>query len=399
MTAPSTATQEEMRRHNLSGLLTLLHVNGPTSRAELTARTGLNRSTVKALARELAEFGLAHESSPVASGGAGRPSIVVEPATDGVYVLAIDIGAEHLVAARVGLGGRVLDRCESGAARTGYGVEETLTHVKTLVTALRRMAPSTARCVGIGVSVCGLVSRASGVVRFAPNLGWVDVPLGDLLTARLCVGPSTPAPVGRAVAVGNDGDLGAMAEYLRGAGAGTDNLVYLSGEVGIGGGIILGGRALVGAGGYAGEFGHMSINPRGRMCRCGRRGCWETEVGEEAVLRETGSAPGTSLAELVVAYTAGEPAVRKGLRKVGFWLGAGVADLVNIFNPDVVIFGGATRQLFEVTEPVVRAAVDTALSAPNEHVRLALPGLGADSTLLGAAELAFAPLLHNPLAA
>jgi len=380
-----------MRRHNLSGLLTLLHVHGPASRAELTARTGLNRSTVKALAAELADLGLARESSPVASGGAGRPSIVVEPATDGVYVIAIDIGVEHLVAARIGLGGTVLDRRSTGTSRTGYGVEETLRHVKALVTTLRRAAPRTARCVGLGVSVCGLVSAARGVVRFAPNLGWVDVPLGELLTATL--------RGGHAVAVGNDGDLGAMAEYLRGAGAGTKNLVYLSGEVGLGGGIILGGRALVGAGGYAGEFGHMSINPRGRLCRCGRRGCWETEIGEDAVLRETGKEPGTTMAEVLAAHASGEPAVRKGLRTVGYWLGTGVVDLVNIFNPDVVIFGGATRQLFEVTEPLVRAALGTALAAPNEHVRLELAGLGVDSPLLGAAELAFAPLLHNPLAA
>ena len=379
-----------MRRHNLGGLLRLLHVAGPASRAELTARTGLNRSTVRALATELADLGLARESSPVSSGGAGRPSIVVAPDTHGVYVVAVTIGVEHLDAARVGLGGTVLDRREAGAARTGYGVDETLRHVTRLVEALRRTAPPRARCVGIGVAVCGLVSAERGVVRFAPNLGWVDVPLGELLAAALR--GSHP------VAVGNDGDLGAMAEYVRGAGAGAADLVYLSGEVGLGGGIILGGRALAGAGGYAGEIGHMSINPRGRMCRCGRRGCWETEIGEDAVLRATGKAPGTTMAEIVAAHAAGDPVVRRGLNQVGRWLGMGVADLVNIFNPDVVIFGGDTRQLFEVTEPVVRAALHTALAAPNEHVRLMHPGLGADSSLLGAAELAFAPLLRNPLA-
>lgn len=134
-----------MRRHNLGGLLRLLHVGGPASRAELTARTGLNRSTVRALATELADLGLARESSPVSRGGAGRPSIVVAPDTHGVYVVAVTIGVEHLAAARVGLGGTVLDRRQAGAARTGYGVEETLRHVTKLVTGLRRTAPTSQR--------------------------------------------------------------------------------------------------------------------------------------------------------------------------------------------------------------------------------------------------------------
>lgn len=385
---PSTAP-EEVRRHNLGAVLRLLHVHGAMSRADLTARTGLNRSTVRALATDLVGLGLVRESSPVSSGAAGRPSIMVEPSSEDVYVVAVDIGVEHLRAARVGLGGAVLDRADVGEARTSYDVATTVGQIADMHHLLLAGAPDGARCIGVGVAVCGLVSADAGVVRFAPNLAWTDVPLGAMLTDALG---------GLPVRVGNEADLGAMAEHVRGAGAGTSDLVYLSGEVGLGGGIIVAGQPLGGAHGYGGEVGHRVVNPRGSMCRCGRRGCWETEVGEDAVLRATGFEPGTALETVLAAHAAGDPKVRRGMTKVGRSLGAGVADLVNIFNPHLVIFGGITQHLFRVSEADVRAAVGEALVAPREQVELTVPGLGLDSEALGAAELAFGALLANPLA-
>lgn len=389
MTRPSTSTTEEVRRHNLGGVLRLLHVHGVMSRAELTIRTGLNRSTVKALASELTDLGLVREWTPVGSGAAGRPSIMVAPSED-VFVLAVDIGVDHLRAARIGLGGVVLDRADTTDDRTAYDLEQTVGHIAAMVQQLLAVAPCGARCVGVGVAVCGLVSAETGVVRFAPNLGWVDVPLTALLSAELGGIPAL---------VGNEADLGALAEHLRGAGAGTSDLIYLSGEAGIGGGVIAGGRPLGGADGYGGEVGHTIVNPNGVMCRCGRRGCWETEVGEDAVLRATGYAPGTPFATVLTAYAAGDARVARGMETIGHWLGAGVADLVNIFNPQMVIFGGITQHLFKMAEADVRASVAAALVAPREHVTLAVPGLGLDSEMLGAAELAFGSLLRNPLAA
>ena len=244
-------------------------------------------------------------------------------------------------------------------------------------------------CVGVGVAVAGLVRAADGTVRLAPNLGWEDVPLAELLRDAL----AAPLPV----LVGNEADLGARAEHVRGVGAGVDDMLYLSGEVGLGGGIILGGRPLTGAGGYAGELGHMLVNPRGRACRCGRSGCWETEIGEDAVLRATRALPGTTLADVFAAAAAGHRPTRRGLERVGRWLGVGIADLVNLLNPELVVFGGLTRELFPAVEPVVREVLAGALAAPRAQVRLELPGLGADSNLVGAAELAFAPLLDDPL--
>lgn len=387
--ASSAATQDDVRRHNLSSLVRHLHVNGSTSRADLTALTGLNRSTVKALSGDLVEAGLVRETAPVGRGGAGRPSITVELASDHVYVLALDVGVEHLTAVRIGVGGQVLERRELRQTVNDYSVKRTLTRLEKLARALLDGAPPDGVCLGIGVGVCGVVSTDDGLVRFAPNLGWVDVPLRDLLAERL----GTTLPID----LGNDGDLGAMAEALRGVARGVSDLLYVSGEVGIGGGILLDGRPLRGTGGYAGEIGHMCVDPRGRTCRCGRRGCWETEISDQAVLSATGAPAGTSLQQVLDAYAAGERWTQSGMRRVGKYLGIGVANLVNVFNPELIVFGGAVRHIFRATEPIVRDALTTALAAPSEQVRLEVAGLGDDSVAVGAAELGFARLLDDPL--
>ncbi|MCU1592669.1 MAG: hypothetical protein JWO12_61 [Frankiales bacterium] len=389
MDRPSPATQDEVRRHNLSSLLRLVHVRGPASRADLTALTGLNRSTVKALTEDLVSAGLLRESAPVGTGGAGRPSITVEPESELVYVLALDIGVEHLTVVRVGLGGVVLDRRELAQAPKDYELRRTLKRLEKLVGSLLADTPRKARCVGIGVGVPGGVSNDDGTVRFAPNLGWTDVPFREHLTSLL----GTALPID----IGNDGDLGARAEHLRGAARGLTDVIYLAGEVGVGGGIILGGRPVAGHGGYGGEVGHMSIDPKGLTCRCGRRGCWETEIGDQAVLALTGAPPGATLEHVLAAYAAGERWAQPGMRRVARSLSLGVVNLVNIFNPQLILFGGAVRNLYVALQPLIHEALKEALQAPGEQVRLGVAGLGDDSVAIGAAELAFSRLLDDPL--
>ena len=366
-----------------------MHVAGATSRSDLTALTGLNRSTVKALTEDLVGAGILRETAPVGRGSAGRPSIAVEPEAEHIYVLALDIGVEHLTAMRIGLGGVVLGRADVQQSPGSYGVRRTLGRVERLARRMFDGALPGATCVGIGIGVCGVVSSDDGVVRFAPNLGWVDVPLRALVASALTTSLR--------IEIGNDGDLGALAEHLRGAGRGVSNMVFLSGEVGVGGGIIVDGRPLRGVGGYGGEIGHMCVDPRGRLCRCGRRGCWETEVGDEAVLLATNAPAGAVLADVLAAYAAGERWPKAGMKRVGRFLGIGVANLVNIFNPELIVFGGASRYIFEATEHLVREVLPDALEASRTQVRLELPVLGDDAIAIGAAELAFAALLDDPL--
>jgi predicted NBD/HSP70 family sugar kinase len=380
--------QDELRRHNLSAVLRYVHVHGPTTRAVLTAETGLNRSTIRALTADLIAAGLVREELPTDRGRAGRPSLVVHPESSRVYVLAFDLGVDFLVAGRIGLGGRVLARLEAERPRGDYPPAEA---VSRLAAFARELLVEDGRCLGVGVGVAGLVRDSDGLVRLGPNLGWTDVPLGEMLRKAI---PGLP------VSVGNDADLGARAEQVRGAGAGATDIVYLTGEAGVGGGVISDGRPLRGRGGYAGEVGHMIVNRGGRLCRCGARGCWETEIGEAALL-DAADSPGTersSFGLVLDAAARGDAVALRAVRQVGGWLGVGVRNLVNILNPEVVIFGGLLRPLFPLVEADLHATLQGGgLVAPTELVRLLAPALGADSTLHGAAELAFTPLLADPL--
>jgi predicted NBD/HSP70 family sugar kinase len=384
------ATQDEVRRHNLAALARFLHDHGSTSRSELVSHTGLNRSTVGGLMADLESVGLVRETEPVGR-GVGRPSYGAEPVHERAFVLAIDLRVDRTIAALVGFGGVVLARRQHRYRKGQQREEKVVAQLVGVCHELLAEAPPGAVMVGVGIGVPGLVRQPDGLVRFAPNLGWVDVPLGDHLAEAL--GVSTP------IVVGNDSDLGAIAERLRGSAIGAANVIYLSGQVGVGGGIVVDGRLIMGAQGYAGEVGHMRVNPKGRPCRCGATGCWETEIGEPAVRASAGASATTSVTDIVAAAAAGDKAARRGLRTVGSWLGVGVANLVNIFNPDVVVFGGTLREILPATRAEVEAALAGSLTAPGEHVLLALPALGDDSTLLGAAETAFAPLLDDPLGA
>jgi predicted NBD/HSP70 family sugar kinase len=393
---PGGSTQDEVRRHNVSTLLRYVHVHGPTSRAELTSAMQLNRSTIGTLTADLAGAGLVREELPArtAGAGAGRPSLVVWPRPEQVYVLAFDIGVDYLIASRVGLGGSILDRRELYRPRGDYAMDDVVNHLCRFTTEMSARAEPGSVCVGVGAAIAGVVRESDGLVRFAPNLGWVDEPLGSALAEGL-----GRQGVRARVAVGNDADLGALAEHVRGAAAGATDAVYLAGEVGVGAGIIVGGEPLRGHGGYGGELGHMVVNPAGRLCRCGSRGCWETEIGEKAILDAAGhpDGPRSTVPAVVAAASGGDSRALAAVRHVGEWLAIGVGNLVNIFNPEVVIFGGLLRDLFPAVEQQLSGTMRTVgLSAPREQVRLTAPGLGADSTLVGAAERAFGPLLFDP---
>ncbi|MFC4907437.1 ROK family transcriptional regulator [Actinomadura gamaensis] len=386
--------QEALRRRHLGAVLREVHLSGPVSRAALAARLGLNRSTIMALTRELAAGGLVVEEPTRGTGRAGRPSLLVSPAADRAHVLAFDVGVDWLAAARVGLGGVVLDRRWTVRRRKYPDLDDVVTVLAGFARELDAAAPPGTVRVGAGAAFCGMIRPRDGMVRLAPNMGWADQAFGVELGRRL--GLSAPVPVG------NEAHLGALAEHVRGAGAGHRNVVYLHGDVGIGGGVIVGGRLLDGDGGYGAEAGHMVVNPHGgRPCNCGSRGCLEAEVGEAALLEAAGRrgpAGREGVRAVVTAAARGDPAARRAVRRAGDWLGVGVANLINLFNPGVVIFGGMLRELYPAASAQVSARVAAnVLAVSRERVRLAVSALGDDATLVGAAELAFSRVLTDPL--
>ena len=385
-------SQEEVRRHNLGTLLRYVHVHGATSRAELTSRLGLNRSTIGALTAELTVAGLVSEATPRETRGAGRPSLVVRPESAKVYAYALSIEVDRLRAARVGLGGQILDRRETDRPR-GMQVLDAVQPLAGFVREMRAEVSDDARYVGTGVAVAGMVRRADGMVRLAPTIGWVEEPVGAALRDEL-------GDAGK-LTVGNHADVSALVEHARGAAVGCDNVVYLYGDVGVGAGIIADGRRVAGHGGYGGEVGHMVVNPYGRECSCGSRGCWETEIGEYALLKHAGRTDQTgreAVLAVVDAAMRGDSQAQFAVRQVGEWIGFGVGNLVNIFNPEAVIFGGTLRDVYLVAAAQIRSRLNAiALPVCREHIRLRTPELSYDAALIGAAELAFEHLLEDPL--
>jgi predicted NBD/HSP70 family sugar kinase len=250
------------------------------------------------------------------------------------------------------------------------------------------------RYIGSGGAVGGRVRAADGTVGLGPPVGWAGEPLrAALLAAGL--------PGDRPVTTGAAADLAALAEHTRGAATGCDNVIYLYGDAGISAGIIAGGRRVPGYGGTPGEVGHMVVHPGGLPCGCGSQGCWETEVGEPALLRDAGPAGLTGQAAVravVDAAARGDTAARAALRRVGDWLGFGVGNLVNIFNPEMVIFGETLRDVYLAVAAPLRSRLNSVgLAGSLGHVRLRTPALGDDAVLIGAAELAFEELLADPL--
>jgi predicted NBD/HSP70 family sugar kinase len=384
----SAPSQEEIRRQNLGALLRFVHERGQISRAELTTELGLNRSTIGALTADLTEAGLVTEETGRETGRAGRPSLVVRARSETIFAYAVSVEVDQIRVARVGLGGVLLDQRSAPRAREGNDV---ISPAAAFITELT----GPGRCVGAGIAVAGMVRRADGVVQLSPHSGGLaGQAIGESLRERL------PGILPQ-VAVGNVADLCALAEHTRGVAAGCDNVIYVYGDVGVGAGIIAGGRRVIGHGGYGGEVGHMVVNPAGRACSCGSKGCWETEIGELPLLELAGSTDIGHAAVLAVVERAarGDAKAIAALRHVGEWLGFGVANLVNIFNPELIIFGGTLRDVYLAAAAQVRSRLNSVgLAATREHVRLRTPALGQDAALLGAAELAFQSLLNDPLA-
>jgi predicted NBD/HSP70 family sugar kinase len=247
----------------------------------------------------------------------------------------------------------------------------------------------------MGVSVPGTVDRRSGRVGVAPNLGWHNEAFGTLLTEL--------APDGLPIAVGNDADLAVLAEHRRGSARDCDDVVYLMGRVGVGAGIIIDGAPLRGHDGHAGEIGHNAVDVSGPLCHCGKTGCMETYVGDGALLALAGRPlPPTdeAVAALFADARAGDPAALAAVRGVAQPLGRAIASLVNTLNPERVLLGGSLSELLDIARPEIEASLERfALEAPASTVQLMQPTFGADSALLGAAEIAFTSLLADPLGA
>ena len=381
---------------NLSSILRELHNRGPVSRSELGTRTGLTRSAVRGLIGELALAGLVSEERGTPQGTPGRPSPLVRPSPRCGIVLALEIAVDSLAVAAVAIGGEVLDVVRLDRPRDRSSVDETVADLAALARAVLRRLPDTDGMIGIGVG-----GRRHRAPRRRRRRRWRRTSAGATcpLAERLADALGTSLPI----AVANEADLGALAELRRGAAVGAQHVLFLSGEVGVGGGLIVDGQPLTGAARVRRRGRAHARQPRrahvplrlGRLLGDrGRRGRAAAprrpSPGRRAARR---SRPSCSEA------AAGSPDVLEALDAVGRWLGFGLAGLVNVFNPQVVVLGGLFGRIHPFVEATVQSELDRlALPQAREARPACIPAaLGVDAPLLGAAELAFEPLLADPV--
>ncbi|GAA4166573.1 ROK family transcriptional regulator [Gryllotalpicola daejeonensis] len=378
---------DSVRMHNLSTVLTIAHHVGPVSRSDVTRETGLNRSTIGALVGELVELGLVTESGPNANLRVGRPSPVISP-NPRIAALAVNPEIDAVTVGLVGLDGRVQQRRRVALDHVP-SPDEAVAAAADAIAGLVETA-SVDHVVGIGVAMPGLVRQADGLVRRAPHLGWVDVPFAQLLADA----------TGMPVRASNDAQLGAYAEHVFGAGVGVSELIYVNGgSSGIGGGVILGGAAFTGAAGHAGELGHVRVGSSDAVDSGGLAGTFEAEVSRARLLDllglEGARVDADSLTAAVLASE--DPAVREEVRRQLGLLGIALGTALTLFNPRLVVLGGFLATLYQADGAVLdRAVAQSTLPETLEGVQITRTRLGSDILLIGAAELAFEPLLTDP---
>ncbi|KQR88591.1 MULTISPECIES: ROK family protein [unclassified Microbacterium] len=379
-------TNDLIRQQNLASVLSLLHSRGALSRAQLGATTGLNRSTVTGLVMELTELGLVREAaSTERTGKVGRPTLDLEP-EDHVAALSVRAEPHAVTVALVGLGGVVHARLRHDTA-SAPSPRRFVQIVASSVEAMRADIDRHYRVVGAGLAVPGLVN-ANGSVLVSPTLGWKRDPVSARLSDEL----------GMPVAAGNDASIGALAESRFGVGVGVGNLLYLGGAMhSIGGGLIIDGTLLRGTSGYAGELGHTVVDPRGRACVCGRRGCLEAEVSLDLLEPLLGRRKLDEDELDVELGVARNPRVMAEVTRQVEVLSIALTNFVNAFSPETVVLSGYLGALLSVSRERLADAVRVhPLGAEGRTIRLERAHLRSRLMLVGPAELAFADLLSNP---
>ncbi|QUW83846.1 ROK family protein [Streptomyces mirabilis] len=397
----NTRTRLDRGRGALGPALELVHTGRAPTRAVLTAELGVTRATAGAVAAELEALGLIRvDARPgAAAGSQGRPSHRLEVAEDGPVALAAQVHADGFRAALVGLGGRIVataPSCETVDADPAKVLGAVVETGAELLRATGR------RCVGAGLAVPSAVAEPDGLALNPLHLAWpAGAPVRRIFAERVrAAGIEGPA------FAANDINLAALAEHRHGAGRGArDLLCVATGHRGVGGALVLDGRLHTGSSGLALEVGHLTVNPEGRPCYCGSRGCLDVEADPLAFLTAADRDPGPEVSllqqanDLIRTRYDQDPSVRTATEALIDRLGLGLAGLVNILNPDRIILGGLHRTLLDADPDRLRAVVaDRSLWGQSGGVPILACTLD-HNTLVGAAELAWQPVLDDPPAA
>lgn len=385
---PGAARQHSLRHHNLG--LVLRHVLDapvPVSRADVAAATGLTRATVSALVDRLLAARMLAELEPVAPQRAGRPAVPLAAAHGTVAAVGMELNVDYLGIRAVDLGGRVMvERVERGDFR-GSEPGPALDRLGALAGGvLAELSADGVRLAGTALALPGLVDSVTGPLRLAPNLGWRDVDVVGLLSKH-------PVLAGLPPRLANEANLAALAEarVLRG---GPHSFVYVSGEVGVGGAIVLDGEIFAGSHGWSGEIGHVVL---GGVDEEADGGTLETFAGQDAILTRAGLPLSTTPAALVARAHAGDPAATEALARAGRALGLVLAGVVNVVDVETVVLGGIYADLADVLRPhVLDQLRRRVISAPWSSVDVVVAAAGSYPALTGAALSVLGPVITDP---
>ncbi len=403
----SSVDHTTMRDMNLALILHALRTDAPLSRADLAAQTGLNKATVSSIVRDLIgagwvrELGVDNELAEV-----GRPAINLAPDPDAGCFIGAEINVDFISIITANFAVEVVARRFESTSDLQSQEAALERFLFLLAEAAEEVQSRGRQLFGVGIGVPGLVDASEGRLLFAPNLGWRSVPLREMVQERIA------APV----YVMNEANLAALGERYFGKGQESDFILYVSSGIGLGGGIVSNGRLVEGATGFAGEVGHMTVERGGLPCNCGSRGCWETVAGQRALFRRVeeaiaggqvsvlsamtgGDLARLSVAKILEAAIIGDAAAARALYETGVWLGIGIAGLINILNPGLVVFGGPLSEAHKFLLPVVReTVVQHAWNWTAGEAKILLAEYGRDAAVFGGIASVYRALLNEPRA-
>ncbi len=400
-----TADQAFIREINLSLALRLIQGEAPISRAQLANVTGLNKSTVSSLVDELIERNLVRETG-TNSAGAGRPATLLELNPQAGCIIGVELGVDFVSVAQTDFLGNILWRKREDA-NPADGQEkmigQTLRIVKEAIALGKR---KNFHFLGLGLTTPGTVNVSEGILTFAPNLHWRNVPFKRIFSEHTKL----------RVFVENDANAAAIAEHLFGATRRAQDFLFVFAGVGIGGGLFLNGKLYRGKNGYAGEIGHFPImaEPLHTVCHCGNRGCWETYANQYSIIQRIQARLEVKRSSLIPqlmaqqnspltiplikqAADAGDQEAIESFAEAGRAMGKGFAGLINIFNPEKVILGGPLSIAGDYLLPAIRETVSChAMPDMGPQTEVALSSFGPDAALIGAIAVVVDDVLSHP---
>ncbi|WP_166355658.1 ROK family transcriptional regulator [Phytoactinopolyspora limicola] len=368
---PRMLGNSDVRLHNLSVVMRTIHTRATCTRAELARATGLTKTAIGGLVNDLLDQGVLVEEE-FSAHRVGRPSAPLRIARERFAAVVVDIGATYLCTTLSDLAGQVHTRETDLASSQSLRVSDRIELITSRIGAAAAAARDNhLRLVGVVVAAHGITDAHRGILRRHTTKDELDI--AGQISEQL---PGIPF-----VLVENDANLAALAEWERYRTDGVRHLISLSGELSIGAGIVLDGRLHEGRSGYAGSFSHITLDPAGPECTCGRSGCWRTLVGLHHVLRNALPEVATGLEQipgyapiavdaLIAAAQAENKQVLDALATAGHWLGEGTANIVNALDPDLVVVGGYYAAVAPWLMPAAHDALGNGALMPIDPAQL-----------------------------